>query len=139
MVIDEEKKQSCLFSTDSVTFDGHVSCAVVGDGLFIVSGDKMAQVEKFTHLLVTSASIDQNATVLISFDLTVPHANSTLFAIQDTLCVVGGSDDKYEPFSEIYQFDQQTKEWNECGVSSVSHYSASVITFTDKNQKEGVL
>ena len=65
MVIDEEKKQSCLFSTDSVTFDGHVSCAVVGDDLFVVSGDKMAQVEKFTHLLVASASIDQNTTFSI--------------------------------------------------------------------------
>ena len=88
VVIDEEKKQSCLFSTDSVTFDGHVSCAVVGDDLFIVHGDKMAQVEKFTYLLVASASIDHNTTFSISFDLTVPHANSTLFAIQDTLCIV---------------------------------------------------
>ena len=95
MVIDEEKKQSCLFSTDSVTFDSHVSCAVVGDDLFIVSGDKMAQVEKFTHLLVASASIDQNTTFSISFDLTVPHANGTLFAVHNTLCVVGGCDDKY--------------------------------------------
>ena len=138
MVIDEEKNQSCLFLTDSVTFDGHVSCAVVGDDLFIVNEDKMAQVEKFTHLLVASASIDQNTTFSISFDLTVPHANSTLFAVQDTLCVVGGCDDKYEPFSEIYQFDQLTKEWNECGVSSVSRYGASVVAFTDRNQKEGV-
>ena len=138
MVTDEEKKQSCLFSTDSVTFDSHVSCAVVGDDLFIASGDKMARVEKFTHLLVASASIDQNTTFSISFDLTVPHANSTLFAVQDTLCVVGGCDDKYEPFSEIYQFDQWTKGWNECGVSSVSRYGASVVAFTDRNQKEGV-
>ena len=138
LVIDEEKRQSCLFSTDSVLFDGHVSCAVVGDDLFIASGDSMAQVEKFTHLLVASASIDQNTTFSISFDLTVPHANGTLFAVQDTLCVVGGCDDKYEPFSEIYQFDQQTKGWNECGVSSVSRYGASVVAFTDRNQKEGV-
>ena len=138
MVIDEEKKQSCLFSTDSVTFEGHVSCAVVGDDLFVVNGDKMAQVKKFTNLLVASASIDQNTTFSISFDLTVPHANGTVFAVQDTLCVVGGCDDKYEPFSEIYQYDQQTKEWNECGVSSVSRYGASVVAFTDRNQKEGV-
>ena len=138
MVIDEEKKQSCLFLTDSVTFDGHVSCAVVGDDLFVVNEDKMAQVEKFTHLLVASASIDQNTTFSISFDLTVPHANGTLFAVHNTLCVVGGCDDKYEPFSEIYQFDQQTKEWNECGVSSVSRYGASVVVFTDRNQREGV-
>ena len=138
MVIDEEKEQSCLFLTDSVTFDGHVSCAVVGDDLFIVSRDKMTQVEKFTHLLVASASIDQKTTFSISFDLIVPHANSTLFVVQDTLCVVGGCDDEYEPFSEIYQFDQQTKEWNECGVSSVSCYSASVVVFTDRNRKEAV-
>ena len=138
MVIDEEKKQSCLFLTDSVTFDGHVSCAVVGDDLFIVNEYKMAQVEKFTNLLVASASIDQNTTFSISFDLTVPHANGTVFAVHNTLCVVGGCDDKYEPFSEIYQFDQQTKEWNECGVSSVSRYGASVVAFTDRNQKEGV-
>ena len=55
------------------------------------------------------------------------HANSTSFTVKDTLCVVGDCDDKYEPFCEIYQFDQWTKEWNECGVSSVSCYRASVV------------
>ena len=139
IVSDEENKRSCLFLTNSVTFDGHVSSAVIGDDLFILSGDKMAKVEKFTHLLVASAAnTDQNTKFTISFDLTVPHANSTLFVIQDTLCVVGGCDDNYEPFSDIYQFDQGTQEWNECGVSSVSRYAASVVTFTDKKQKEAV-
>ena len=136
---DEENKRSCLFLTNSVTFDGHVSSAVVGDDLFILSRDKMAKVEKFTHLLVASAAnTDQNTKFTISFDLTVPHANSTLFVIQDTLCIVGGCDDNYEPFSDIYQFDQGTQEWNECGVSSVSRYAASVVTFTDRKQKEAV-
>ena len=139
VVTDDEKKQSCLFSTDSVTFDGHVSSAVVGDDLFILYGDKMAKVGKFTHLLVASAAnTDQDTKFSISFDLTVPHGNSTLFVVQDTLCVVGGCDDNYEPFSDIYQFDQRTQEWNECGVSSVSRYAASVVTFTDRNQKEAV-
>ena len=136
IVNDEENKRSSLLLTDSVTFDGHVSSAVVGADLFILSGDKMAKVKKFTHLLVASAAnTDQNT---ISFDLTVPHANSTLFVVQDTLCVVGGCDDNYEPFSDIYQFDQSTQGWNECGVSSVSRYAASVVTFTDRNQKQGV-
>ena len=139
VVTDDEKKQSCLFSTDSVTFDGHVSSAVVGDDLFILSGDKMAKVEKFTHLLVASAAnTDQSTQFTISFDLTVPHTNSTLFVVQDTLCVVGGCDDNHEPFSDIYQFDQSTQEWNECGVSSVSRYAASVVTFTDRKHKEAV-
>ena len=139
VVTDDEKKQSCLFSTDSVTFDGHVSSAVIGADLFILSGDKMAKVKKFTTLLVASAAnTDQSTKYSISFDLTVPHANSTLFVVQDTLCVMGGCDDNYEPFSDIYQFDQSTQEWNECGVSSVSRYAASVVTFTDRNQKEAV-
>ena len=68
----------------------------------------------------------------------MPHANSTLFTVKDTLCVVGGCDDKYEPFCEIYQFDQSSRVWNECGVSSVSCYGASVVVFTDRNQKEAV-
>ena len=51
---------------------------------------------------------------------------------------MGGCDDNYEPFSDIYQFDQGTQEWNECGVSSVSRYAASVVTFTDRKQKEAV-
>ena len=138
IVSDEEKNQSCLFSTDSVTFDGPVSCAVVGDDLFIIRGDKMAKVEKFTHLLVASASADQSTMFSISFDLKVPHANGTLFIVQDTLCVVGGCDDNYEPFSEIYQFDQSAQEWSECGVSAVSRYGASVILFTDSKNKEAV-
>ena len=139
IINDKENKRSCLFLTDSVTFDGHISSAVVGDDMFILSGDKMAKVEKFTHLLVASAaSTDQNTKFTISFDLTVPHTNSTLFVIQDTLCIVGGCDDNYEPFSDIYQFDQGTQEWNECGVSSVSRYAASVVTFTDRKQKEAV-
>ena len=139
IISDEGNKQLCLFLTDSVTFDGHVSSAVVGDDLFILSGDKMAKVEKFTHLLVASAAnTDQSTKYSISFDLTVPHTNSTLFVVQDTLCVVGGCDDNYEPFSDIYQFDQGTQEWNECGVSSVSCYAASVVTFTDRKQKEAI-
>ena len=138
IVSDEEKNQSCLLSTDSVTFDGPVSCAVVGADLFIIRGDKMAKVEKFTHLLVASASADQSTTFSISFDLKVPHANGTLFVVQDTLCVVGGCDDNYEPFSEIYQFDQSAQEWSECGVSAVSRYGTSVVPFTDRKNKEAV-
>ena len=139
VISDEENKRSCLFLTNSVTFDGHVSSAVVGADLFILSGDKMAKVEKFTHLLVASAAnTDQDTQFTISFDLTVPHTNSTLFVVQDTLCVVGGCDDNYEPFSDIYQFDQSSQEWSECGISSVSRYAASVVTFTDRKQKEGV-
>ena len=136
IVSDKEKNQSCLFSTDSVSFDGPVSCAVVGADLFIVSRNKMAKVEKFAYLLV--ARTDQSTMFSISFDLNVPHANGTLFVVQDTLCVVGGCDNNYEPFSEIYQFDQSAQEWNECGVSAVSRYGASVVLFTDRKNKEAV-
>ena len=136
IVSDKEKNQSCLFSTDSVSFDGPVSCAVVGADLFIVSRNKMAKVEKFAYLLVARA--DRSTMFSISFDLKVPHANGTLFVVQDTLCVVGGCDDNYEPFSEIYQFDQSAQEWNECGVSAVSRYGASVVSFTDRKNKEAV-
>ena len=139
IVSDEDNKRSCLFLTNLLTFEGHVSSAVVGADLFILSGDKMAKVEKFTHLLVASAAnTDQDTQFTISFDLTVPHTNSTLFVVQDTLCVVGGCDDNYEPFSDIYQFDQSSQGWSECGVSSVSRYAASVVTFTDRKQKEGI-
>ena len=141
LVNNEEENQSCLLSIDStsVTFDGFVSCTVVGADLFIVSGDKMAKVEKITHLLVASARADQSTTFSISFDLRVPHANGTLFVVQDTLCVVGGCDDNYEPFSEIYQFDQETHKWNECGGRRVmARYGASVVTFTDRKDKEAV-
>ena len=95
--------------------------------------------EKFTHLLVANAAnTDQNTKFSVSFDLTVPHANSTLFVFQDNLCIVGGCDDNYEPFSDIYQFDQSSQGWNECGISSVSRYATSVVTFIDRKQKEGV-
>ena len=138
VVIDEEMKRSCLFSTDSLTYDGYISCAVVGADLFIASGDKMARVEKFGHLLVASA--EQNTTFSISFDLNVPHANGTLFVIQDSLCVAGGCDEDYdEPFSDIYQFDQKTHRWSECGVSAMARYGASVVPFTDRNKKEVVI
>lgn len=138
IVTDEETKQSGVFSTDSLTYDGYISCAIVDADLFVVSGDKMAKVEKFSHLLVTSA--EQNTTFSISFDLNVPHANSTLFVIQDILCVLGGCDEDYdEPFSDIFQFDQETHKWNECGVCAMARYGASVVPFTDRNQKEAVI
>ena len=138
VVIDEKMKQSCLFSTDSLTYDGYISCAVVGADLFIASGDKMARVEKFGHLLVASA--EQSTMFSLSFDLNVPHANSTLFVIQDSLCVAGGCDEEYdEPFSNIYQFDQETHKWSECGVSAMARYGASVVPFTDRNKKEVVI
>ena len=136
MVTDEEKQQSCSFLTGSVTFDRYVNCVVIGADMFIVSGDKMAKVEKFTHLLV--ASTNQATEYSITFDLSVPHANSTLFVIRDTLCIVGGCDEDCEPFSDIYQFDQSTQVWNECGFSTVSRFGASVVVFTDRNKKEAV-
>ena len=138
VVTDEEKSQFCLFSTDSVTFNRHVSCAVVDADLFIVSGDKMARVENFRHFLVASANVDQFKKFPISFDIDIPHANGTIFVVRNTLCVVGGCDDNYEPFSDIYQFDLSKKTWNECGVSSVSRYDASVVSFTDRKGKDAV-
>ena len=51
---------------------------------------------------------------------------------------MGGCDDNYEPFSDIYQFDQETREWNECGVCAMARYGASVVTFTDRKDKEAV-
>ena len=59
IVTDEEKEQLCLFSAGSVTFDRYVSCAVVGADLFIVSGDKMAKVEKFNHLLLLAPIVNK--------------------------------------------------------------------------------
>ena len=91
----------------------------------------MAWVENFRHFLVASANVDQFKKFPISFDIDIPHANGTIFVVRNTLCVVGGCDDNYEPFSDIYQFDLSTKTWNECGVSSVSRYDASVVSFTD--------
>jgi len=135
IVTDEEKQQSCSFLTGSVTFDRYVNCVVIGADMFIVSGDKMAKVEKFSHYLLV-ASTKQATESSITFDLSVPHANSTLFVIQDTLCVVGGCDEDCEPFSNIYQFDQSTQVWNECGFSTVSRFGASVVVFTDRNKKE---
>ena len=138
IVTDEQTKRSGVFSTDSLTYDGHISCAIVDADLFVVSGDKMAKVEKFSHLLFASA--EQNTTFSISFDLNVPHANSTLFVIRDILCVLGGCDEDYdEPFSGIFQFDQGTHKWNECGVCAMARYGASVVPFTDRNQKEAVI
>ena len=101
IVTDEEKNQSCLFSTDSVTFDRHASCAVVGADLFVVSGNKMARVEKFSHFLVASVNADQLTKFSISFDLEIPHANDTIFVVRNTLCIMGGFDDNYEPFSNV--------------------------------------
>ena len=138
IVTDEEKNQSCLFSTDSVTFDRHASCAVVGADLFVVSGNKMARVEKFSHFLVASANTDKFTKFSISFDLEIPHANGTIFVVRNTLCVVGGCDDNYEPFSDVYQFDLNAKTWNECGSSSVSRYGASVVPFIDRKGKDAV-
>ena len=138
IITDEEKEQLCLFSAGSVTFDRHVSCAVVGADLFIISGDKMAKVEKFSHLLFANTNSNRTKKFSISFGLNVPHANGTLFVTQNTLCVVGGCDDNYEPFSEIYQFDHKTHKWNECGVCAMPRYGASVVPFTDRKDKEAV-
>jgi len=70
---------------------------LAGADMFIVSEDKMAWVKKFSDLLVVIHDKAHD----VSFDIDVPHANSTLFAVQDTLCIVGGCDKDYEPFSDI--------------------------------------
>ena len=51
---------------------------------------------------------------------------------------MGGCDKDYEPFSDIYQFDQDIQEWIQCGFSTVSRFGASVVVFTDGNNKEAV-
>lgn len=142
IVIDEQTQRFCSFSTKSVTFNRYANCAVVGTDIFFVSEDKMAKVENFNTLLIHKRILEQSKQLqmfLISFDINVPHADSTLFVVHNTLCTVGGYDRTHdEPFSDIYQYDQGTKRWNRCGLSSVSRYGPSVVVFTDKNQKESV-
>ena len=132
--VNENSQQLTLHS--SVYFNRHDNCAVVGTNMFIVNKHKMAKVENLGDLL--TGGDDNTEKVPLLFDLDIPHANGTLFVVQDTLCIIGGCDDDYEPFSDIYQFNQDTKEWIQCGFSTVSRFGASVVVFTDRNQKEVV-
>ena len=107
--------------------------------MFIINKNKMAKVEKFRHLLVANKlSSFTKQFHAVNFNIDVPHANGTLFCVQETLCVVGGCDKDYEPFSDIHQFDQRTQEWKLSGFSSVSRFGASVVVFKGKNEKEPI-
>lgn len=130
-ITDESSGVSCSFSTGPIHMNRHVKCALLDDDLFVVCGDKMAKLEKFTRFLSSS-----HTTPEIEFSYDVPHVNSTPFVIQGILFVVGGCDQDYEPFSDIYQFDHNT--WHLCGLSTVSRYGVSVVVFTDRNHCEAI-
>ena len=129
-----ENQRSRSFSTEDEDLSRHVNCAVVDTTLFIINDNKMAMVKNFSESL-HNEDVECDTTE-VQFQIDVPHANSTLFVVHDTLCVVGGCDEDYEPFSNIYRFDQGTQEWIEFGYSTVSRYGASVVVFTERNQKE---
>ena len=135
-ITDKCNKASCSFSTGSVHINRHVKCAILGEDLFIVSGNKMAKLESIRKLL-SSTNNNQSTLKEIEFKFDVPHYNSTPFVIQGSLFVLGGCDQDDEPFSDIYQFDHN-HTWSLCGLSTVSRYGVSIVVFTDNNHREAV-
>lgn len=135
-ITDESNQASCSFSTGSVHMSRHVKCALLDEDLFVVSGNKMAKLEKFRKFL-SSANNNNQTSKEVEFSFDVPHLNSTPFVVQSNLFVVGGCDQDHEPFSDIYQFDNN-HTWNLCGLSTVSRYGVSVVVFTDKNHCEAI-
>ena len=143
VITKQQEELSCRFSAKLVSFNRHVNCAIVGADMFIINGNKMAKIENFETSLydkdVYYKRIRMLSTSSMSFNLKVPHTDSSLFVAQNTLFTVGGRDQNYdEPFYEIYQFNQSTQKWKECGFSTVSRFGASVVVLTDKNSKESV-
>ena len=128
------KGVSCSFSTGSVHMNRHVKCALLNEDMFVISGNKMAKIEKFRKFLISTNSTCKE----IDFTFDVPHINSTPFIVQGVLFVVGGCDQDHEPFSDIYQFDYISSTWSLCGLSTVSRYGVSVVVFTDKYHCEAV-
>ena len=120
----------------TVKLNRYVNFAFVGADMFIINHNKMAKVVKFRPLLVANKISVYTKRFDVKFNIDVPHANGTIFCVQDTLCVVGGCDKDYEPFSDICQFDQGTQKWKQCGFASVSRFGASVVVFKGKNEKE---
>ena len=137
IIADKDQQRSCRFSSD-ISFSRFINCAVVDNDMYIINGDKMAMVKDFNCFL--TANHTQTARLSVQYDIIVPHTDSTLFVVQDTLCALGGHDQDYdEPFSNVYQFDHSTQEWNECGSLAVSRYGASVVVLIDINEEEVVL
>ncbi|XP_065889219.1 uncharacterized protein [Dysidea avara] len=134
IITDEHNNVSCSFSTGSVHFNRHVKCAIVDNDAFIICGGKMAKIENVDKLLATNKEVSD----VIQFTVDVPHINTTPFVVQGNLFVVGGCDKDDEPFSDIYQFMADTKEWKLVGLSTVSRYGVSTVVFTDKNDHQAV-
>ena len=135
----EEECTSFIVNPDTVELNRYVNFSLVGADMFIINKNKMAKVEKFYHLLVANKlSSFTKQFHAVNFNIDVPHANGTLFCVQGTLCVIGGCDKDYDPFSDIHQFDQGTQEWKLSGFSSVSCFGASVVVFKGKSEKEAI-
>ena len=133
-ITDQCKGVSCSFSTGSVHMNRYVKCVLLDEDIFVVSGNKMAKIEKFRKFLLSADSTSKE----IDFTFDVPHINSTPFVVQGGLFVVGGCDQDHEPFSDIYHFDHVSSTWSLCGLSTVSRYGVSVVVFTDKNHCEAI-
>ena len=137
LIISDDEQRSCTFSS-VISFSRFINCAVVDTNMYIMNGDKMAIVKDFDCSLTVNNT--QTAGDSMQFNIIAPHTDSTLFVVQDTLCALGGHDQDYDdPFSNVYQFNHSTQEWNECGSLAVSRYGASVVVLTDKNKEEVVL
>lgn len=120
-------------------FNRYINFTIFDNDMFILNENTMAKIENFQKLLdVDEHELLKKRLNEVNFNLTVKHANGTLFAVEDALCVVGGCDGDYEPYCNIYQFDQSKKEWNQCGYSTVSRFGASAVVFNGGNGEDTV-
>jgi len=133
-ITDEHNNTSCSFSTGPVHFNRYVKCAIVNNNFIVICAGKMAHIENLSKLLATNKEV----TVIVEFTVDVPHINTSPFVVQDNLFVVGGCDKDDEPFSDIYQFTADTKDWKLVGLSTVSRYGVTTVVFTDKSNHQAV-
>lgn len=139
---DGREQMVCSFSTGAHQFNEHVKCVIINDNLFIFNVNKMGKIENVKQRLFPKPCNDPSTlaepTHTVEFTQSVPHMNCTPFVIKETLFVVGGNDDDWEPFSDIHQFLPDKQEWEYIGLSRVSRYGATAVVFTDKNNKQTV-
>ena len=127
-------------SDNNHSFNEHVKCALLSNDLFIISRNKMAKIENVQSCLSLRTVPTGRALepIPIHFTKITPYMDSTPFVVNNTLFVMGGRDQGFEAFSEIWEHRPREEKWQYIGRLSVGRYGATVVVFTDKNNDQGV-
>ena len=92
-------------------------------GIYCVNTEQQTYAEKLTVTSIPSA----------------PLAMSAICGVSNTIFSFGGMDDDGQPSSDIFRYNQGTKEWEPAGYMRSSRYSITVLPFLRDKENTDII